>query len=244
MKQELQEYKEIFDEYKNPKITKVNSDFKVSKIGILFLMVFYTWQYFFMPKSITNYFLKTLNLSIYTYFFILDTITLILTIIIFKNELKTAFKNYKNQIQNYLKYLLYTLLIFSILNLLISLICNVIIGEIPDNQKSLQSLNLIYLSFSSLIYAPIVEELLFRASIRKIIKNKKLFIIISGLIFGLIHVIGASSLSQYLFIIEYGFCGCFLAFLYTKYNNIYLNISAHFILNLMGVLNIIINLIQ
>lgn len=38
------------------------------------------------------------------------------------------------------------------------------------------------------IFAPIEEELIFRGAIRKIIKNKKVFITVSGLIFGLMHV--------------------------------------------------------
>lgn len=44
---------------------------------------------------------------------------------------------------------------------------------------------------SSCIFAPIEEELLFRGGIRKIIKNKKVFIACSGLIFGLMHVTGS-----------------------------------------------------
>ena len=42
--------------------------------------------------------------------------------------------------------------------------------------------------FSACICAPIVEELVFRGAIGKMIKNKKVFITVSGLIFGLIHV--------------------------------------------------------
>ena len=38
------------------------------------------------------------------------------------------------------------------------------------------------------IFAPITEELVFRAGIKDVIKNKKVFIAVSGLIFGLMHV--------------------------------------------------------
>ena len=37
--------------------------------------------------------------------------------------------------------------------------------------------------------APVVEELVFRGAVRRIIKNKKVFVIVSGLIFGLVHVL-------------------------------------------------------
>lgn len=38
------------------------------------------------------------------------------------------------------------------------------------------------------IFAPITEELIFRAGISDVVKNKKVFIAVSGLIFGLMHV--------------------------------------------------------
>jgi membrane protease YdiL (CAAX protease family) len=44
------------------------------------------------------------------------------------------------------------------------------------------------MAISACIFAPITEELLFRGAIKNIIKNKKVFITVSGLIFGLIHV--------------------------------------------------------
>ena len=37
--------------------------------------------------------------------------------------------------------------------------------------------------------APVTEELMFRGAVRRIIKNKGLFIAVSGLIFGLVHVL-------------------------------------------------------
>ena len=77
-----------------------------------------------------------------------------------------------------------------------------------------------------------------------LIKNDKIFIIISGIIFGLAHVIGSSSIIQYIYIFDYGFCGAYLAYLYTRYNNIYLNMSAHFIMNFIATLSMLIRLIK
>lgn len=47
---------------------------------------------------------------------------------------------------------------------------------------------------STSIFAPIEEELIFRGAIGKVIKNKKVFIFVSGLIFGLMHVTGSITL--------------------------------------------------
>ena len=42
---------------------------------------------------------------------------------------------------------------------------------------------------STVVLAPILEETIFRGAIRKVMKNKKVFITVSGLLFGLMHVI-------------------------------------------------------
>lgn len=47
---------------------------------------------------------------------------------------------------------------------------------------------------STSLLAPIYEELLFRGAIKEVIKNKKVFILVSGLIFGLMHVAGSITL--------------------------------------------------
>ena len=174
---------------------------------------------------------------------ILDLITLFAVILAFKNELKKSMKHFKKNLKNFLKYLLYTMIVFATLSAIITLLCNLIVGDIPENQSALEAYNYLYLLFGSIIYAPIVEELIYRGVLRKIIKNDKIFIIISGIIFGLAHVIGSSSIIQYIYIFDYGFCGAYLAYLYTRYNNIYLNMSAHFIMNFIATLSMLIRLI-
>lgn len=66
-----------------------------------------------------------------------------------------------------------------------------------DNQALIQELMAsapAMMIISTAIFAPIEEELLFRGAIRKVIKNKKVFIFVSGLIFGLMHVTGSITL--------------------------------------------------
>ena len=66
-----------------------------------------------------------------------------------------------------------------------------------------------------MIYAPITEELMFRGIFRKFIKNKWLFIFISGLLFGAAHVLDDfQSIGELLYIFVYGSLGCFLAYVY------------------------------
>ena len=74
-----------------------------------------------------------------------------------------------------------------------------------------------------------MEELVFRKSIKKIIPQKYLFILTSGLFFGSMHVIGQTEhLIEYLHIISYSIPGFVLATAYQKSNNIFVSTSIHF----------------
>ncbi|MDD2504964.1 MAG: CPBP family intramembrane metalloprotease, partial [Bacilli bacterium] len=91
---------------------------------------------------------------------------------------------------------------------------------------------------SSVIIAPFIEEVIFRLGFKKVIKNKVLFILISGLIFGLMHII-PSSLSLFVLMLQsiiYISLGVVLAYIYEKEKNIYLVIIPHALNNLLGIL--------
>jgi len=88
-----------------------------------------------------------------------------------------------------------------------------------------------------MIYAPLTEELIFRKSIRDVIKNKWLYIIISGLIFGGLHVVSSiDSLIDLIYLIPYCSLGFVFASLYIKTNNIYSTIVAHSFHNTLALL--------
>ena len=78
----------------------------------------------------------------------------------------------------------------------------------------------LYMLFTCSIIAPIFEEMVFRRSLYGLIKFKWLFILISGLGFGILHVLGSySNPLDFLYIIPYGSMGCCFAYLLTKTNN-------------------------
>ena len=93
-------------------------------------------------------------------------------------------------------------------------------------QKSLKAAPL-YTAFSACIFAPFTEEIIFRKSLRKVFNSNTLFIIISGLLFGLIHNISAIGTTQMLYIIPYGLFGCAFAYMYVKTNSIFVSITFH-----------------
>ncbi len=134
------------------------------------------------------------------------------------------------------------------------LACNMIMsnlfGLIPGadesaNQQALEDMiNIAPLTvvFAAVFFAPIVEELVFRGGIYKLLENKwssKVAILGSGAIFGLLHVVMgllAGDLYELIYFINYFAMGCAFGFLYYKTKNIYICIGVHFLNNLVGVL--------
>ncbi len=113
------------------------------------------------------------------------------------------------------------------------------------NQSSLaqaaQSSPLIII-FTSLIFAPIVEEIVFRGSIFRFMRIKYSFMsaaIISSLLFGFIHVYVSLFTGNYYdlwYIFLYAIPGFFIAKTYEETNTIYGAIFLHFINNAIGLL--------
>lgn len=87
----------------------------------------------------------------------------------------------------------------------------------------------------SVLYAPLVEEVIFRLSFSKLFKNKYVYIIISGFVFGLLHQIDKFvSFYDLLYVLQYMSLGICLAKAYKDSNNIFVSISMHFIQNLIA----------
>ena len=83
----------------------------------------------------------------------------------------------------------------------------------------------------AIIFAPILEELVFRLSFRNMFKTDIIFIIASGLFFGFMHVSSPNSLLELIYIIPYSIPGIVFAYTLTKSKNIFVPISLHFVHN-------------
>ena len=124
------------------------------------------------------------------------------------------------------------------------IILSIIKIPITTNQKYVEALLMkypIYAIISASIIAPITEEMIFRLNFRNIFKNNILFIIVSGLVFGLMHFTNAKSTLELLYIIPYSIPGFIFAYTLTKSDNIFVPISLHLMHNtLMIIVNFII----
>ena len=174
--------------------------------------------------------------------FVFDVLFLILLCSFYYSSLKMDFKNYFNSHfwDHFRESFSVWVLGFGIMvvsNLLITILTN---GQIAQNEEAVRSLidqYPLYMAFQLMIYAPISEEIIFRKSIKNIIPKGRLYILVSGFIFGGLHVI--SSLDYhlgFLFLIPYCSLGCLFANLYEKKDNIFYTIMAHSIHNTFALL--------
>lgn len=210
-----------------PKIEYKKSS-KKELIKPLILLVIYFSQF------IWGRFLNEKNAMIIEIIFYISM--LVLSILFYKKELKEHLILFKNNFKEYMKFIipryLIGIILFAIINLISILITN---KATSINQQTIESLPNWYILPLAVIWAPIVEELVFRVSIRKIINNQKLFIIVSSLIFGFMHAVNeATMFNMIITTLPYATLGAVLAYIYTKTNNIISNMSVHFIQNTLS----------
>ena len=144
-----------------------------------------------------------------------------------KSLKKIKLKDY----EPYIKYYILAIFLMAVSNILINLFTPEIAGNEQIVRSTLKKAP-IYMFFSASIFAPFTEEMVFRESLKNIIKNKTVFIIASGLIFGGLHVIGnINNFSDILFIIPYSIPGFVFAYMLVKSDNILVPMGFHFMHN-------------
>lgn len=171
-------------------------------------------------------------------------IIIILMVSVFFKQLVHDFKIFKNYFKEYSALVFKTWGKALVLIMIVTIIIQLITGKTQaNNQIALQNSfksTPVFIAILAMFYAPISEELMFRGVFRKFIKNKKLFIIISGVVFGLMHVIDDSkTIAEFSYVFVYSILGIYLSSIYAKTNNLCTNIFMHFIQNTLSVLGMI-----
>lgn len=170
-----------------------------------------------------------------------EVLTLSLLILIYAkdfkkdwNDLKNNWKEYAN---TYIKYWIVVLIIMAISNALITHFTGSQTSSNESAVRNLMQMFPVYMFLSSAFYAPLCEELVFRKSIKKIVPIKWIFIVLSGLIFGGVHVLnGLNSIADLLYLIPYCTPGFVLAYAYQKTDNIMVSMGIHFMHNFILVI--------
>lgn len=184
--------------------------------------------------------------AIYT--FLCDLGYIFILFLIYKDKIIKDFKDYVKKIGSNLelafKYYFIGLIIMIVSNLIITLFfSNATAGNEEAVRNMIDQVPL-YMIFSVSIYAPFVEEIIFRHSIKnavlcygdnKIIKG--IYIFISGFIFAALHILGQTTNAiDYIYIIPYLSLGIAFAALYAKTDNIFSSISVHMLHNTVTII--------
>lgn len=207
------------NEIKVFKAHKVTKDVIIKSIAmiVIYLIVMFVPLPSFLNK------VNPYILSIFYYGFLIA-----LAIGLFYKEYKQMWAAFKKKLGPGIKYILANYGKMLLIFLPVSLLSIIIFGQ-SANEETLNQMNGLYVLILSVFYAPLVEETVFRGALRKLIKNDKAYIIISGLVFGLVHTIGQEP-NLLLMIgksLPYAVIGGYLARMYVKNGNMMYNMGVH-----------------
>jgi len=163
-----------------------------------------------------------------------------LLVYIYWKTLKKDLADFIKNIKSYIKYIEFWAVSYVLMIASSFVITYFFPTAIANNQETINNLFRlapIYIIISSVLFAPFIEEIVFRLSFRHIFNNNTFFIIISGLVFGAMHVLGSfNNFYDLLYIIPYSIPGFFFAYTLVKSKNIFVPIGLHFIHNMFMVL--------
>lgn len=186
------------------------------------------------PNNISD---KTYTL----YLVISELLLMIILFIIYRRTIIEDFKKFKKDINGNLELAFrYWTIGFSIMlisNLFISLILGKTISGNEEIVRNYIDSSPLLMAISTVIFAPINEELTFRKSLRDALKNKWVYALTSGIIFGGLHVISyINTPLDLIYLLPYSSLGISFALLYYKTNNIFSSISMHTMHNLLSII--------
>lgn len=195
--------------------------------------------YLLFPSIIPLFFTKNINSKEYI---ILLFISYLLLFIYFFSIYK---KEILNDIKSFNKETIFKTIFYFIIGFILMILFNYIINYliipngISNNEignRDLLLKNKIVYSILLCIIIPFIEEIIFRLSLKKTIKNKYMFLIVSSTIFALLHLLSNTKLIELLYFIPYFILGLTFGTVYIKTKNIFSSILSHIFNNTLTVL--------
>ncbi len=222
---------------------KYSKDRKLIVNIILFIVVILG---LFIIPSLKYLLIKNIIKNEYVCEVISNLIYILFLYLIYRKDINLEVKTYKNNfrecIKTGLKYYFLGLGIMIISNLII----NLTIGKISCNENTVRDMlfsHTLYTMISIMIIAPLSEEIIFRKSIQPIFKNKWVYTIVCGFLFGVAHIISCKiTLLSLVYIIPYGALGCAFALMNYKSKTVFTSITMHFLHNtITGILLLLVS---
>ena len=226
-----------------------NKYINIIKLVLSLFLFFFTTRFIFLIASLI---IKGFNIDInddnvyvvsYIIQFIGESILVLLLILLYKKDFFEDFKKFKKNFweisDKVISYWTIGLVVMAVSNILIGILTPV---KEAANEQGVQEIIKtvpVIAVFLTTFLAPFAEELTFRKAFKDVFKERSLFITISGVVFGALHVVltGSNDIYQYLYLIPYSALGIAFAAICYDTDNIWSSIFAHFLHN--GILTII-----
>lgn len=214
----------------------------VKTILLCLFYLFYT--------EIFNQIFSIFNISFNTgTMFLSDLIFLLSILYLYRKKIKNDLIRLK---ENHVKVILIGVALLFLVNLFLGVMTDILFPTIPSfndgNSNSviqLFSASYVYSLFKTLLFAPIAEELLFKESIRDVIKNNILFVITSSVLYTTMNFFYSTIQFPYVWmdIIGYFLFSMILSIIYLKSeDNIVLVMVIKFLYNLIPTFILIISM--
>lgn len=191
--------------------------------SILVILSYFAYYFvIILPFVIFDIDIKNISSNLFHLYQISTEIIFIaILILIYKDDFKKYINNFKKHNKDYLKiavdYWLVGVAIMIASNFIISRYSPI---SLPENEQAVREAlkgNPILVVISIIATAPLLEEILFRKTLFDLNKNKDVFIVMSGLLFGAFHIIFiGESIYSWLYIIPYTALGIAFAAAYVK----------------------------
>lgn len=186
--------------------------------------------YFFIPGIINLLISKSINNDGLSQIIALSIYAVTLILIYYKDlkkELLHFIKNIKTSMKDNFKYYFAGLGFMVLSNLIIA----ITIKSISSNEEAVRSLlvaNPLIMMIQISVLAPLIEEIMFRKSLMPVLKNKWVYALTSGILFGGAHLLGETiTLTSLVYIIPYSSLGVAFALMDYKNKSTWNSISMH-----------------
>lgn len=174
-------------------------------------------------------------------------ITLIVSVMIVRKPLARSFRFFTKSLGQNIKSIFQHVGLIYVANFIMNILILFIHGNNTSGNQALVetgfSLFPVLYAFTAVIFAPIVEEILFRGVLYQELRSEKNYwlpVVISSLSFGLIHTLPlflmSNDSSEFLFLIVYSIMGYLMTRAYEKTGTIWASIGVHFMNNLIATL--------
>lgn len=173
-------------------------------------------------------------------------LTIIFTVWITKPLLQDSFKQLKSHFLRNVLMMVVGVFAILIVNLILGVIISFFTESVESANQQVIAENAViapfFTLFASTIFAPIVEECVFRGGVFTYLRKKHSFLfamMISSILFGFIHVLDSLLSGNYadlIFLLVYTGLGFVLSYSYEKTNSIYVSMVIHLGNNLIAFL--------